>query len=295
MRSHKRNNIIDPFVSIYFNIKLNEILISTDAGRPCRPLFYKMLDGKWSQEREFKDNINWFNYTKGFKNEENELFKTQRKRMDLVNNGSIVEFIDTMEGEGMLLGHSGKNIESFDKNVTHMEIHPSLILGIMANQIIFPEHNPYPRNAFACSQAKQGVSVFHSNYRNRVDKTALFLNYGQNPLTKSRYLKHACNDNVPYGENAIVAIMCYTGFNVEDAIILNQGAIDRGLFNTTKFAVYETFEESVMIGGGEKNSKIMNVYDPANNVTNFKSGYDYSKLDSNGLIRLYLLEKLHCL
>ena len=285
MRSHKRNNIIDPFVSIHFNIKLNEILISTDAGRPCRPLFYKMLDGKWSQKREFKDNINWFNYTKGFKNKENELFKTQRKRKDLVNNGSIVEFIDTMEGEGMLLGHSGKNIESFDSNVTHMEIHPSLILGIMANQIIFPEHNPYPRNAFACSQAKQGVSVFHSNYRNRVDKTALFLNYGQNPLTKSRYLKHACNDNVPYGENAIVAIMCYTGFNVEDAIILNQGAIDRGLFNTTKFAVYETFEESIMVGGGEKNSKIMNVYDPANNVTNFKSGYDYSKLDSNGLIR----------
>jgi len=285
IRSHKRNNIIDPFVSVYFNIKLNEIHISTDAGRPCRPLFYKMIDKTWSQKREFKDNINWFNYIKGFTNKDNEYFKTEKTRVQLVKNGSIVEFIDTLEAEGILLGHSNKTIETFNENVTHMEIHPSLILGIMANQVIFPEHNPYPRNAFACGQAKQGVSVYHSNYRNRIDKTALFLNYGQNPLTKSKYLKYACNEEAPYGENTIVAIMCYTGFNVEDAIILNQGSIDRGLFNTTKYAVYETFEETIMIGGGDKNSKIMNVYDPKNNVSGFKSGYDYSKLDENGLIR----------
>ena len=80
--------------------------------------------------------------------------------------------------------------------------------------------------------------------------------------------------------------MCYTGFNVEDAIIINQGSIDRGLFNTTKYAVYETFEENIMIGGGKNNSKIMNVYDPKHNVEGFKSGYDYSKLDENGLIRV---------
>ena len=285
VRSHKRNNIIDQFTSIYFNIKLNEILISTDAGRLCRPLFYKGIDNIWSHKRDFKDNLSWFNYTKGFNNEQNEHFKTEKTRKQLVDNGAVVEFIDAFEGEGIMIGHSSKNTETFNKYVTHMEIHPSLILGMMANQVIFPEHNPYPRNAFACSQAKQGVSVFHSNYRNRIDKTALFLNYGQNPLTKSRYLKYACNSEHPYGENTIVAIMCYTGFNVEDAVILNQGSIDRGLFNTTKYAVYETYEESVMLGGGDKNSRIMNVYDPKENVTGFKSGYDYSKLDDNGLIK----------
>jgi DNA-directed RNA polymerase II subunit RPB2 len=291
IRSHKRNNIIDQFTSIYFNIKLNEILISTDAGRLCRPLFYKGVRGPkgeqgiWSHKRDFKDNLTWFNYIKGFKNDENEYFKTEKTRQQLVNNGAIVEFIDAFEGEGIMMGHSSKNIETFNENITNMEIHPSLILGIMANQIIFPEHNQYPRNAFACGQAKQGVSVFHSNYRNRIDKTALFLNYGQNPLTKSKYFKYACNDEHPYGENTIVAIMCYTGFNVEDAVILNKGSIDRGLFSTTKYAVYETYEETVMLGGGDKNTRIMNVYDPKQNVTGFKSGYDYSKLDDNGLIR----------
>ena len=285
IRSHKRNNIIDQFTSIYFNIKLNEILISTDAGRPCRPLFYKGIDKIWSHKRELKENLSWNNYVKGFNNDENIHFKTEKTRQQLVKNGAILEFIDAFEGEGIMIGHSSKNVETFEQNVTHMEIHPSLILGIMANQIIFPEHNPYPRNAFACSQAKQGVSLFHSNYRNRIDKTALFLNYGQTPLTKSRYYKYACNNEHPYGENTIVAIMCYTGFNVEDAVILNQGSIDRGLFNTTKYAVYETYEESIMIGGGDKNSRIMNVYDPKHNVSGFKSGYDYSKLDNNGLIR----------
>ena len=66
------------------------------------------------------------------------------------------------------------------------EFHPSLILSIMANQTIFPEHNPYPRNnAFSCGQ-KQSVSMFHSNYRNRVDKTSLMLNYGQVPLNNQK-------------------------------------------------------------------------------------------------------------
>ena len=82
----------------------------------------------------------------------------------MVNNGSIIEFLDTMETQGIMLGHSSQTIEDFNEAVTHMEIHPSLILGIMANQIIFPEHNPYPRNAFACSQGKQAVSLFHSNW-----------------------------------------------------------------------------------------------------------------------------------
>ena len=109
--------------------------------------------------------------------------------------------------------------------ITHFEIHPSLLLSFMANQTIFPENNPYPRNAFSCGQGKQGVSLYHSNYQLRLDKTAYVLNNGQIPLTKSRYLKYITNEEHPYGENAIVAIMCYTGFNVEDAVIINEGSI----------------------------------------------------------------------
>ena len=96
-----------------------------------------------------------------------------------------------------------------DKPYTHIEIHPSILYGFMGNQIVFPENNPLPRNAFACGQAKQAVSLYSTNFFSRIDKMGVMLNYGQIPLVKSRYLKHINNEEHPCGENVIVAIMCY--------------------------------------------------------------------------------------
>ena len=146
----------------------------------------------------------------------------------------LFEYVDTLECVKFFF-RTEWNLKIYGSGITHEEIHPSLILGIMANQIIFPENNPYPRNAFSCGQAKQGVSLYHSNFQNRIDKSSLILNYAQVPLTKSRYLNYATNEQHGYGENAIVAVMCYSGFNVEDAVILNKGSLDRGLFRTTKY------------------------------------------------------------
>ena len=90
----------------------------------------------------------------------------------------FIDYIDASEGEGMRLMKSAGNLEDIERE-THIEIHPSLILGFMGNQVIYPENNPYPRNAFSCGQAKQGVSLYNTNYQNRIDKTSLVLNYGQ--------------------------------------------------------------------------------------------------------------------
>ena len=154
----------------------------------------------------------------------------------------------------------------------------------MANQTIFPENNPYPRNAFSCGQGKQGVSLYHSNYQLRLDKTAYVLNNGQIPLTKSRYLKYITNEEHPYGENAIVAIMCYTGFNVEDAVIINEGALQRGLFRTTYFNTYEAHEEIEKMAGFQIQNKFMSHSE--NNIIGLKPGYNYGLLDEkSGLIK----------
>ena len=72
----------------------------------------------------------------------------------------------------------------------------------------------------------------------------VMLNYGQIPLVKSRYLKYINNEEHPCGENVIVAIMCYSGYNVEDSILFNEGSVKRGMFRTTYFNSYETREES---------------------------------------------------
>ena len=296
MKLHKRNNMIDIFTSIAFNISRNEILIGTDAGRPIRPLFY-MMDKELSYERDIvlkaynSKSITWNQIVHGFNNKKDLLREdckiniTKTSIDSLVSNASVVEYIDTQEAEGIMLAHSNENREKFIKErITHCEIHPSLILGLLANQIIFPQNNPYPRNAFACGQSKQGVSLYNSNYHNRLDKSAFILNYGQIPLTKSRYLKYATQEQHPYGENAIVAIMCYSGYNVEDAVIINEGSLKRGLFRTTYFNTYEDHEELDKIGNITIQSKFMNIED--NNVIGKKPGYDYSQLDKKtGIIK----------
>ena len=153
----------------------------------------------------------------------------------------------------------------------------------MGNQIVYPENNQLPRDLFSCGQSKQAVSLYHSNYQYRIDKMGVVLNYGQIPLIKSRYMEYINNEEHPYGENVIVAIMSYTGYNVEDAILFNQGSVDRGLFRTTYFNMYETREESASVSDSKTDTRFSKVLNE--NVSGIKPGYDYSDLDDYGLIK----------
>ena len=297
MKLHKRNNNIDIYTSIAFNISRNELSICTDAGRPIRPLFYMMND-QLSTERDgvlesYNDkSITWNQIVRGFSKQSKDVLEptckisiTEKSLGMLIINAAVVEYIDTQEAEGIVLANSEHKREDFkEKRVTHTEIHPSLIFGVMANQIIYPENNPYPRDAFSCGQSKQAVSLYNSNYHNRLDKSAFVLNYGQIPLTKSRYLDYITNEQHPYGENAIVAIMCYSGYNVEDAVIFNEASLKRGMFRTTYYNTYEAHEELERVGNINIETKFMDIMDT--NVVGLKPGYDYSNLDKkSGIIK----------
>jgi DNA-directed RNA polymerase beta subunit len=194
---------------------------------------------------------------------------------------SVIEYVDTAEEESLLITLS---YTARDKPYTHIEIHPSILYGFMGNQIVFPENNPLPRNAFACGQAKQAVSLYSTNFFSRIDKMGVMLNYGQIPLVKSRYLKHINNEEHPCGENVIVAIMCYSGYNVEDSILFNEGSVKRGMFRTTYFNSYETREESSKNKGVGVDSHIVNI-EGEKNVIGLKPGYEYNHLDMYGMIK----------
>jgi hypothetical protein len=154
----------------------------------------------------------------------------------------------------------------------------------MGNSIIYPENNQLPRDVFSCGQSRQAVSVFHSNYQMRLDKMGVILNYGQTPLIKSRYLEYINNEEQPYGVNTIVAIMCYTGYNVEDAILINEASLKRGLFNTTYYTMYESREESSKVAGSTTNSFFTNI-ESKQNISGLKPGYEYNHLDKWGLVK----------
>jgi DNA-directed RNA polymerase beta subunit len=300
----RRNGLLPIFMSISFNYESNEISIFTDAGRLTRPVYY-IEDGKPSyQRKEIMELIKmgkftWEQAVGGFEEKDDKMFsikgntiydldelysKISKENLEteLKSKSSVVEYLDTAEEEGTYMATSVDDLKK-SKYYTHLEVDPSLILGVLGNFIIFPENNPYPRDAFSCGQTKQAVSLYHSNYQMRIDKMGVVLNSGQIPLIKSRYLDYVCKEEQPYGVNAVVAIMSYTGYNVEDAILINEGAIQRGIFRTTYYSMYEAREESSKVQGTTSNSYFSDVM--SKNVVSLKPGCDYSQLDKWGLIR----------
>ena len=299
LRLLRRNGLIPVFTSISFNYTKNEITIYTDAGRLMRPTYY-IENGKASFDRaEFIDaltegTVTWEQLVAGFKEKNDPLFNIKQNKLytlnelysseslDLNKHRAVLDYLDTAEEETALIATSQADLKK-SKYYTHMEIDPSFLFGVMGNMIIYPEANPLPRNAFSCGQSKQAVSMYHSNYQMRIDKMGVILNNGQIPLIKSRYLEYINKEQQPYGVNAIVAIMSYTGYNVEDAILINQGAVDRGIFRTSYFSMYEAREESSKVSGSMSNSYFTDVM--KKQVKGIKPGYDYSHLDKWGIIK----------
>ena len=306
MKLYRRNGLIAVYCSIGFDYENNIINIYTDAGRLTRPIYY-IDSGKESFNRKEiielldKGSITWEQIVSGLRKKEdanfsfknNKIYDLEELYPDISNqdqdvvynalqkNKSMIDYIDTSEEESALIAIAQEDLKK-SKYYTHIEIDPSLLLGVMGNQIIYPENNPFPRNSFSCGQSKQAVSVYHSNYQMRIDKMGVLLSYGQIPLIKSRYLEYINNEEQPYGVNAIVAIMSYTGYNVEDAILNNEGSVARGIFRTTYYSMYEAREESSKVSG-LMNSKFANI--EKNNVIKQKKGYDYSLLDDHGMIK----------
>lgn len=314
IKTCRRLSFIPVHISCSWDIQFREIQIFTDSGRACRPVYYYNSDKqmfafqaksvlKMIKERKF----NWNELVGGFgvkRMNYNEFYNTDdvesiMKLYDNLPEGitfermaprmAVIEYIDASEENNSLFAfRPDDKVKPGSAQFTHSDIHPSLMFGVMGNLISFPENNQLPRNTFSCSQSKQAVSMYNTSFLQRFDKMGVVLNAGQIPLVKTRYLKYFNNEQNPYGQNAIVAIMCYNGYNVEDSILFNEGSIKRGLFRTSYYNMYETREDSKQSSGERVDSRVVNMndYQQQNAVVNAGrgEGYDYSNLDANGLI-----------
>jgi hypothetical protein len=307
---YRRAGLIPTYTSISFNYNHDEIFIYTDAGRLNRPVYYidqesgteekngRLIRKKISFENPaiielinsgqftWEQIISGFNRKPGsIRSKDNNIYDYS-DIYDSPNNIklAIVDYIDTAEEEGALIATRYDDL-SKSKYYTHIEIDPSLILGVLGNLIIYAENNPYARNAFSCGQTKQAISLYHSNYQMRIDKMGVILNYGQIPLVKSRYLEYINKEQMPYGVNTVVAIMSHTGYNVEDAVLISEAAVQRGLFRTTYYSMYESREESPQVSGSSTSMQFSNIMGESGIVSGIKPGYDYSHLDKWGLIK----------
>ena len=292
---YRRNGVIPAGHSIRFNYKDNEIIVYADAGRLVRPLFYidrnklSIYYNNTVREKLTQGTITWNEILYGFLEkppdfgskfyELSEIYPTISKTevlKELTLNKSVIEYLDTSESQSALISVDYQTLQQ-SKYYTHLEIHDSLMFGIMGNQIIYPEHNPIALNALSCSQMKQAISVYNSNYQSRIED-ANVLHYGQVPLIKSKYLELINNNEMPCGVNAIVAIMSYTGYNSANGILINEGSVQRGMFLSTNLTSYESYERNDATQDTHF-SQFKDEFDPKN--TNF----DYSLLGKSGIIK----------
>jgi len=221
----------------------------------------------------------------------------------LIGNG-LIEYIDTEEEETVMIAMTMDDLVNarraelnqgplprtgggvtdrvkgttvITKYWTHCEIHPSMILGICASIIPFPDHNQSPRNVYQSAMGKQAMGIFLTNYQLRMDTMANILYYPQKPLCTTRAMEYMHFRELPAGQNAIVAIACYSGYNQEDSLIMNQHSIDRGLFRSFYYRSYMEREETI----GGVNQSILEK--PSRETTIKMRQSSYEKLDDDGL------------
>ena len=293
MRLFKLNSLINCFTSISWNTSLNELYIYCDSGRIVRPVFVLKND----QTNELIENNfgrikSWSQAIHGYMYDVNESVSTtdnayysdvlHKIKQDgdfidiLEQSAAPIEYIDSTESEYVFIA---KDYRSIDKEYTHCEIEPSLILSAVTLNIPFPEHSQAPRNVFSSQQTKQAVGVYSSAYNTRFDTFAHILHYPQKQLVTTKYKKYTNVDKLPYGCNCIVAIASYSGYNQEDAVILNKSSVQRGMFNSLYFRSYEDSEEMK----NNTNTKFANPKYQSN--VRKKNLSSFSKLDENGFVK----------
>ena len=281
--------------SIGFSIKTRRVFIYLDEGRPCRPLVH-LEEKTQAYPKEALDAVtSWRDVVMGsypatkahgistasvldpFAEIPGAL-STEKYAALLKPMCGQIEYVDPYEQNEILLVSF---TEEIGKDTSHVELHPSTILSVVNGMIPFANYNQSPRNQLSCSQSKQGLSMYATNFQNRYDNSANILCYGEAPLVRTYMYDKLGGGSMPYGHNLIMAIMSFQGYNQDDGIIFNEDAFQRGQFRSINYRSYTTYEEV------DKLAQTTSTIAHPSKVprwTSLRPGLDYTKLDDRGII-----------
>lgn len=271
LRAAKRSGRIHIHTSIVYKPARRELWMNTEGGRLMRPVLNAATIREIQAGAEAPI---WF--TGSASGALISTSWTDVLRWKSPADHSLIEYIDPMETEN---AHIAFTEETLTEGHTHMEIHPCTVLGTMASNIPFPDHNQAPRNCYQSAMGKQAMGVYALNHRERLDTMANLLWYSSVPLASPYMSKFYRAQEMPSGFNVVVAIMTYGGYNQEDSIMINRAALDRGLFRSEFYRTYKDEEKKNQASGEEERFCRPN---PA--TTRHMKLASYDKLGPDGIV-----------
>jgi len=256
-KSERRKGTIDNNTNIHYNEKADIIEIESNKGRARRPLIVvkdgiPLLTEKHIKQLE-KGEITW---------------------NDLIQQG-VIEFLDAAEEENLLVAFTENELRP---EHTHLEITPMSMLGLATSLVPYANHAPPARINMGSKNQKQALGFYAANFLVRMDMDVNLLHSPQVPIVRTMMHDVYSDSLHPAGQNIVVAVMSYEGYNMEDSIILNKGSIDRGFGRSTYYR--PSIAEELRYSGG----LVDEISIPDKEVKGYKSEHDYRYLEKDGII-----------
>ena len=241
LRMAKRSGKLHLYTGIVWKNAYKELWLTTEAGRVTRPLYYAptireiAADKTGTLKAQILAIHDW----------------NQLMLWESPLGNRLFEYVDAGETDGAYIAMNYEKAV-VDPTTTHCEIHPSVILGTTASYIPFPDHNQSPRNAYQSSMGKQAMGIYALNFRERFDAMSHVLCYPEIPMVSPFMSKFYGAQSLPAGQNIVVAIMTYTGYNQEDSNMINRASLDRGRFRSIFYRTYKDEERKNQSSGDEE-------------------------------------------